>query len=172
MSGPAVLTLLAGSAVIAAGISATVTLVLQHVTSIREDTARRRDIYARALQACAAYREFPFVIRRRRHDDPAAERARLSEALRAVQQDLTFYSAWIESESTDVGNAFRALLKETRTVAGGFMAEAWKKAPAAGDEDMNVAGITYATIEPLERAYLDAVREHLKPWWQQLGRWI
>jgi hypothetical protein len=36
-------------------------------------------LHARALEAVARYYEMPFLIRRRRHDEPSAERVRLTE---------------------------------------------------------------------------------------------
>lgn len=46
---------------------------------VRDERRRRRDIHARALEAVAQYYEMPFLIRRRRHDEPSLERARLTE---------------------------------------------------------------------------------------------
>jgi hypothetical protein len=153
--------ILLGSAVIAALVSAGVSVLLQYWTTYLQEIARRRDLYAKALAACAAYREFPFAIRRRRPDDPVGERQRLSEAIRAVQQDLSFYAAWIQSESIEVSAAYAALLATTRRIAGGYMQAAWTAQAPTTDAEMNISGIDYSEIGPLETAYLDAVRQHL-----------
>ena len=163
----AIVALVLGSAVVAAIISSSISLLLQYSSSYRQDISRRRELYAKALAACAAYREFPFAIRRRRQNDLEGERLRLSEAIRQVQQDLSFYAAWIESESVAVARAYRALLTETRRVAGGYMRDAWNAPAPSTDAEMNIEGISYAEITPLETGYLAAVREHLTPWWRR-----
>jgi hypothetical protein len=50
----------------------------------------------------AAYREFVYVVRRRRHDDPAGDRVRITEAMRAVQHDLSRFEAPMKVERAQV----------------------------------------------------------------------
>ena len=160
-----VLVLLLGSAVIAALVSAAVGLLTQYWTARLQVAARRRELYAKALEACAAYRELPYAIRRRRHDQPEEERIRLSETLRSIQQQLAFYTAWIETESAEVAASYRALVQATRRLAGGHMHSAWEAAAPQSDAQMNITGIEYAELAPLEAAYLASVRDHLALWW-------
>jgi hypothetical protein len=153
-------------ALIAAGIAAVVSLATLWVGGLREAFDRRRGSYAQALAASVAYREFPYAIRRRRHDAPGEERVRLSEALREIQRELAFHSAWIRLEgSAAAAEAYGALVRETRRVAGGYMQDAWKAPPAKSDSDMNIAGIDYGSLEPLERSYLDEVAKD-PSWWR------
>lgn len=158
------LTVLLGSAAVAAVISAVVTLATQGLTLRQQETGRQREMFAKALAACVAYREFPFAIRRRRADQPDAERLRLSEAIRDVQQQLAFYGAWIDTESTEVGEAYRELVRATRTLAGQQMHDAWIDAAATSDENMNIDGIDNAPLVSLEAVYMAAVRKHLSLW--------
>jgi len=68
------------------------------VANVKDRDSRRRDTYARAFQVIAAYKELPYVVRRRRAGDVSAaadERARISEDLRKVQVDLSYFSAWM-----------------------------------------------------------------------------
>lgn len=167
-----VLGLLLGSAVVAALVSAAVGLITQSWTARLQVAARRRELYAKALEACVAYRELPYAIRRRRHDQPEEERIRLSEILRAIQQQLAFYAAWIESESPEVASSYRALVQATRTLAGGQMHAAWEAATARTDAQMNIAGIDYGDLVPLETSYLRSVRDHLAPWWIHFWRLV
>lgn len=167
-----VLGLLLGSAVVAAVVSAAVGLITQYWAARLQIAARRRELYAKALEACVAYRELPYAIRRRRHDQPEEERIRLSEILRAVQQQLAFYTAWIESESPEVAASYRVLIQATRRLAGSQMHAAWEAAAPRSDAQMNVAGIDYSELVSLETSYLTSVRDHLAPWWTRLWRFV
>ena len=155
---------LLGSAVIAAIISAVVTLSSQGMTLRQQEKGRRREMFAKALAGCVAYREFPFAIRRRRADQPEAERIRLSEAIQDVQQQLAFHAAWIDTESTQVGAAYRELLRATRILAGQHMHDAWLAPATTTDDNMNIPGIDYSSLASFEAAYMTAVRKHLSLW--------
>jgi hypothetical protein len=160
----------AAATLIAAAVSALISLITLWIGGLRQVRERRRKAYAEALAACVAYREFPYAIRRRRADAPSEERVRLSETLREVQRELAFNAAWLELEgSAETARAFRELVAETRKVAGGYMHKAWNAPPARADAEMNIARIDYGTIPPLERAYLDEVRQDLA-WWRFLQR--
>jgi hypothetical protein len=87
------------AAVIAALITAAINLWLARRKSREEERARIRNALAEAFQAYASYKEFPYAVRRRRHDQPAEERIRLSEALREVQARLTYFEAWTKTET-------------------------------------------------------------------------
>lgn len=73
-------------AAIVAGIVSLVTVLMEHERARRD---RLREQYAEAFRAYASYREFPYVVRRRT-DNGGDERVRISEALREVQERLTF----------------------------------------------------------------------------------
>ncbi|MGH3947585.1 MAG: hypothetical protein ACRDSE_00440 [Pseudonocardiaceae bacterium] len=161
-------------AVFAAILTATVTACIAMWTARRksreEERARQRDLFAGAFQAYAAYKEMPYAIRRRRHDKPAAERIRLSETTREIQGRLSYFVAWTAAESSTAGNAYAALVRELRKVAGGAMREAWLAEPITNDTAMNIPPtiIDLSSLTPLETAFTDAVRTHLAaiaPWW-------
>jgi hypothetical protein len=97
--------------------------------SREEERARIRHTFAAAFEAYTAYKEFPHAIRRRRGDDPEAERIRLSETLRAVQEKLSYYLAWTQAESAEVGQQYEKLVAEARRVAGRAMHDAWTTRP-------------------------------------------
>jgi hypothetical protein len=161
-------------AVIAAIITATMTACIAVWNARRksreEERARQRDLFAKAFQAYAAYKEMPYAIRRRRHDDAAAERVRLSETTREIQGQLSYFVAWTAAESRTVGEVYDALVRELRKVAGGAMREAWVAEPITDDPAMNIpsAVIDLSSLTPLETAFTEAVRAHLAalaPWW-------
>ncbi|MFG1672904.1 hypothetical protein [Micromonospora sp. NPDC049282] len=157
-------------AVFAAVLTACITVWTARRKSREEERARQRDLFASAFQAYATYKEMPYAIRRRRHDDGAAERVRLSEATREIQSKLSYFTAWTAAESSTVGEAYTALVRELRKVAGGAMREAWQATPITEDPGMNIPPtvIDLSSLPPLETAFTDAVRAHLDalaPWW-------
>jgi hypothetical protein len=125
-----------------------------------------------------AYREFAYVIRRRRAPIPehkeiaGEERVRISEALREVQRDIAHSSAWIRTQpGSEIANKYVDLVAETRRIAGGYMHDAWNEDPLDTDAGMNIAGIDYTPLDDYETAYLDAVRDGLK-FWQVAFPWL
>src|SRR6266498_3816668 len=84
-------------AILAGSFSLIVLVLNMWVSGQRDRDSRRRDTYAKAFSAVVAYKEFPYVVRRRRGGDIVAgeERVRISEDLRHVQEQLSYYSAWM-----------------------------------------------------------------------------
>lgn len=122
---------------------------------------QRRELFAEALAVVVAYSEFPYVVRRRRHDEPAAERVRISEQLREVQQEIAFYQAWIRTESREVARVYDELVVTTRTVMGSQIRKAWQTPPITTDEGMNISDIQRDGLDRLQDDYLAAVKKHL-----------
>lgn len=154
--------------VIAALIAATVTAGIAVWTARRksreEERARQRTVFADAFKAYADYKEMPYAIRRRRHDEPAEERVRLSEIVRDVQGRLSYHTFWTAAESPVVGDAYARLVAEVRVIAGGAMREAWQATPITEDSQMNFNRplLESTSLEPLEKAFLAASQAHLE----------
>jgi hypothetical protein len=150
-------------AVVAAIVGAVVNIALARRRSREEERERVRSTFAEAFQVVAEYKEFPYVIRRRRPDTPEAERIRISEALREVQVRISYYLAWTTFESADVGRTYDELVTQLRRVAGSACHDAWLAAPAAKDEDMNFADrpIDLSALKPHEDAFVAAARQHV-----------
>jgi hypothetical protein len=157
--------------VVAAAVSGIIVLLTFWAAGVRQERSRRQRRYADALAALVAYREFAYVVRRRRAPIPAheeiasEERVRISEALRELQRDLAFHTAWITIEpASDVAARYAELVEQTRRLAGGYMRDAWNAAPVEDDAEMNIADIDYSPLAEYETAYLDAVRRALRFW--------
>lgn len=161
--GGGALGLLLTGAVIAAVIGAVVNTALARRKSLEEERARVRGVFAEAFEAVAAYKEFPYAIRRRRHDEPAAERVRLAEAMSEVQAKLSYYLAWSKAESPEVGHAYAELVTELRKVAGKACHDAWLAPAATADADMNIppAVVDLGGLRSFEDAYVAASAKHL-----------
>jgi hypothetical protein len=161
----------ATATLIAALIAGVIAAVGIWINGLRGDRTHRRELYARGLAATLAYREFPYAIRRRRADVHGEERVRLSEALREVQQELAYCESWLRTERSDrVAAEYRALVVQTREIAGGYMHEAWISPPLEADEGMNIPDIDYSPLEAFERAFLAAARDDLS-WWSEIRWW-
>jgi hypothetical protein len=137
------------------------TLVTIAYNGLRARRDRQREMFARAFAAVADYWEFPYVVRRRRPDEPEAERVRISEALRDVQSRLSFYQAWIATEATKVADAYDELVSATRRIMGEQIHEGWNGPPARSDAEMNISGIRRDGLQDHADVYLAAVHEHL-----------
>ena len=127
----------------------------------RERRTRNREVFAKAYATVQDYKEFPYVIRRRRKGAPEDERLRISSELRKVQADLAFYSAWLKTESPHVHRSFSEFLVQVRGVAGTAMHEAWLAPAAEDDSKMNMPDLGLAALTPYESTYLEEVVDHL-----------
>ena len=167
------LTSVLSASVIAAATSALVNGILARRKSREEECSRIRTVFAEALEAVAAYKEFPYAIRRRDGTEPGKERVRLSEELRHVQSRLTYYTTWIHAESETVGKAYDDLISTLRRVAGGACREAWLAEPITADAQMNIGPdlVDLSSLKPLETAYAAEAEKYLagyvRPWWKR-----
>ncbi|NKW06149.1 hypothetical protein GS938_08975 [Rhodococcus hoagii] len=156
-------------AVLAAIVAAGINIALAVYKDRAEERARLRATFAEAFEAAMQYKEFPYAIRRRRADEPAAERVRLSEEMRAVQAKLSYYEVWTEGESEKVGAAYKNLVTNLRQVAGKACNEAWRADPIHDDASMNISSsvIDLSDLKMHEQAYVNAVRTHCKPFYRR-----
>lgn len=157
-------------AVVAALITACIAVLLARRKSREEERARLRDAFADALRTQAAYKEFPYAIRRRSSERPVDERTRLAEALREIQSQLNVHLAWTALESKDVGHAYENLVRHTRDIAGQAMKAAWESNAVHSDAEMIIprSVVNLGPLKPFEDAYMQAVAHHLNvlaPWW-------
>jgi len=127
----------------------------------RDRMNRRRDIFSKAFIAAVAYQEFPYVVRRRRSSAPEDERIRISTELRAVQADISYYGAWLSTESRRVSAAYEELISKMREIAGHQIHEAWTIEPLTEDTGMNMPDLGLGALTPFKEKYLKEVSSHL-----------
>lgn len=163
---------LIGPAVIAAIVSAVVTLVIAWRRDWLDERARRREMFAEAFSAYTAYKELPFVVRRRRPDRPEEERLRISKALREIQERLSFFTTWMQLEHPEVGQVFDRLVSELRRVAGGEIHRAWTLDPVQADAEMNIGDVDLSALTDVEQEYLKALSKYVRPWRVRLVAWF
>lgn len=124
---------------------------------------RLRECFAEAFAVYTSYKEFPYAIRRRRADQLADERTRLSEELRQLQGKLSYFRAWTQFESSVVGEAYAELILEVRAHAGAAIRAAWQAPPSSADTDMNISldVIDLRALAHFEDRYIAAVDQRL-----------
>jgi hypothetical protein len=154
---------LLSAAVVAAILTAAVNTALARRKTLEEERSRLRTTFAEAFETAMRYKEMPYAIRRRRDDEAGAERVRLSDELRRVQERLSYFSVWIAGESTDVGKSFEALVDALRRVAGSACHDAWMSEPAQTDEAMNIGRdeVDLTELRVYEDDFMAAARRHL-----------
>lgn len=159
----------AALAIISGGLASAIVTLLQNrwLEKRRADEAERarlRQVFAEAYEVYTDYKEFPYLIRRRRGDRPEEERARLVADLTAVQSKLSYYQAWTVFESPSVGEAYGRLVREMRRVVGGAMHAAWTDQPSQGDAGMNISRgvIDLSELDGVEAAYVQAVSARMR----------
>jgi hypothetical protein len=158
---------LLSGAVLAAVIGAIVSVSLAAYRSYLEDRARVRDQLASAMRSVNDYKELPYAIRRRRADEPGAERIRLSESMRATQSQLSYFEAWTGAESKRLGQQYGTLVKTLRSVAGAACRDAWLSAAPKKDSDMNIAPdlVDLREVTNAERLFATEINRHLRWMW-------
>ncbi len=153
-----------GPAIVAAVVSGVVALVTVALAGRRERKDRHRILLADAFAKCQMYKEFPFIVRRRRSDDEAAaDRSRISQELNLVQVALNDYKARLKVETPYIAAAYEALVGATRRVAGAEIHRSWDLAPTAGD-GQHITDVDLAELGVWESHYLEHVKDHLSPW--------
>lgn len=159
---------------LAAILTATVTVLLARRRHLEDERARVADVLSEGSKAVAAYMEMPYAIRRRNHKDPAAERVRLSQEMAKAQADLSFYLAWTAAESATVGAAYEELVTQLRRTAGAACHDAWLDPAPTHDADMNIppAVVDLSPLREYQAAYAAAAQTHLDRYlsWRALAR--
>lgn len=132
------------------------------VNGQRAERERLRRLYADGWAAVQGYKEMAFAVRRRNTEARAAERVRVSEAMREIQKDIAFHEALISRErSGRVAAEYRTLVAKTREIAGGIIRRSWNEEPITSDSEMHSPKIAaeLSALKPFEDCYLSAIAD-------------
>jgi hypothetical protein len=166
-------TTLAAPATVAAVVSGTVALLTGTIAAVRTSSDRRREMFADAYKAYRAYCEMPYAVHRRRHDQPENERARLTEQLREIQEQVGFFEAWTMIEAPAVGNAYADLIAVTRATAGKAITASWERPAITADAQVSVGtSIDLSPLRAHETAYIRTVVRQCHPVRVHLPAWL
>jgi len=138
-----------------------VSLATFFLSGRRSRLDRQRQVFADALEAVMAYREYPFIVFRRNPDDLAAERQRISSNLSELQAKLNGAKGRLRVEDAYVGARYAELVAATRRLAGPMITDAWNRDPAPADKDVHNPGWDFSALDAYDDAYLRAVADHL-----------
>lgn len=162
-------------AVIAAAIGGTIAVITLIVNGRRARSDRQRELFGAAFGDVASYCEYPYIVRRRRHDVPEEERIRITTELSEVQRRLNHNRAVLRVEAPRVARSYTTLVEASRRIAGGAIHEGWNLAPITADTSVHVTDVDLTGIKPYEDAYLTTVADHLAltAWWLRATvRWL
>jgi hypothetical protein len=112
-------------------------------------------------EAVMEYREYPYIIRRRRADEPARERQRISGDLSRVQAKLKAFEARLRVEDPGVGRRYAELVRRTREVTRPLIKAAWDNNPVSEDAEMHAPPYDLLDIDQYDDRYLQSVARHL-----------
>lgn len=147
-------------AVIAAAITGAIAVATLLINGRRTRVDRQRVLFGEVLGDLTTYREFVYIVRRRRHDEPEAERIRISIELSAVQAKLNKHAAVLKVEAPRVAAAYEDLLRISRRIAGGAIRDGWNTEPITEDARIHV-DVDLTPIDAHEHTYLVEVGDHL-----------
>jgi hypothetical protein len=150
------------TALVAAGITAAASLAVGVIGALSayfsSKRDRRRGLYGEATKSALAWREMLYRVRRRQHGDEAG----LVTQFHELQDQLTYYTCWIASESKYMARSYEKLVSGTKAATDPYIAEAWKdpirSLPGDGKPDDEHPNLTSLT-----EAFLADVRSHLSP---------
>lgn len=159
-------------AIVAAVIAGVISLGTFAWAGRRTRLDRQRQVFATAMEAITAYREYPYIVRRRDPDPAKAaeERVRISNDLSKVQASIALHGARLKIEDAYVGERYELLVLATKRVAGALIHKAWDEPGVGADPDVHAPHIDMSELDKYDKAYLQAVRDHLGPWWAPLRR--
>lgn len=89
-------------AVIAAVIAGVIAVITLMVNGRRARADRQRELFGAAFGDVSSYCEYPYIVRRRRHDLPEEERIRITTELSDVQRKLNHNRAVLRVEAPRV----------------------------------------------------------------------
>lgn len=161
--------------VLAANIGAAIAIITLVVNGRRARSDRQRELFGAVFGDIASYCEYPYLVRRRRHDGPEDERIRITTELSEVQRRLNHNRAVLRVEAPRVARSYTTLVEATRRIAGGAIHDGWNLAPITTDTSVHVTDVDLRGIQPYEDAYLSTVADHLAlmPWWlRATARWL
>jgi hypothetical protein len=160
-------TSLLAPALVAAIVSGVVSLTTLWISGRRTQQDRQRQLFADAYKATVTYREFAFIVRRRRKANEPEDRARITSALSQVQMDLSSFEARVRVEAPWVARHYSELVAASRLIAGRLISSGWDQPASDDPKSVHVRDVDFSPLKPYEDACLRAVKYHLRlgPTW-------
>lgn len=158
--------------ILVAGIPAAATIIVGLLAALTAYLANkresRRQLYSEAVKAAVAWDEMLYRVRRRASE----EERELVNRFHDVQCQISYYCAWVGSESKFMKRSYDRLVREIKAATQDLITAAWEEEvrPIPGNA---LDGEAHPNISPLVEAFLKDVRSQLSPWpWRKIAvRW-
>jgi hypothetical protein len=126
---------------------------------------RRRALYAEAVQVIASWKEMLYRVRRRKTDDDPD----LVGQFHGLQDKLTYYCAWIATESKYMSRSYSRLVQQVKAATDALIQQAWDESVRSGSGKAKPDD-----VHPDIGNYLDDFardcRSHLSPFpWRKIA---
>ncbi|MGC1238070.1 MAG: hypothetical protein WA860_04695 [Acidimicrobiales bacterium] len=133
-----------------------------YLASMRE---RRRALYSEAVQAIVGWKEMLYRVRRRGPD----QGRELVSTFHDLQDKLSYYEAWIGSESKYMSRSYARLTREVKTTTMPLIQNAWADPIRTLPGSATVDDV-HPNIDPPLQEFLADVRSHLSPFfWRKIA---
>jgi hypothetical protein len=158
-------------ALLVAGIAAAATVIVGLLAALAAYLAskreRRRDLYSEAVRAVVGWKEMVYRLRRRE----AGQERELINHFHTLQDQLSYYQAWIGSDSKYMKRSYDRLVKGVKDRTEKLITDAWKERIRAKPGNAR-PGDVHPELSDLVDSFLRDVRSHLSPWpWRKLAVW-
>lgn len=129
---------------------------------------RRRLLYGEAVRAAVRWKEMLYRVRRRGKADDQD----LVQRFHELQDDLSYYEAWIGAESPYMKRSYDRFVKMVKDSTQGLIQDAWA-IPPRPDPTQTPPDEEHPDLSRHVDAFLKDVRSHVSPWpWRKLAvRW-
>jgi hypothetical protein len=143
-------------------VAGVVAIVNSAVGRKNEHDDRRREQYAGAYRAALEWCEAVYRVRRRNPD--GSQDHDIVERLHDLQERIAFYEGWLSTESESLGRAYGDFLRAVLAECEPLLKDAWSRLgrpptePKPEDEKS-------PDLSDAKAAFCEAVRRHMRPWW-------
>ncbi len=128
---------------------------------------RRRTLYSEATKAAVAWKEMLYRVRRRGEKGESA----LIERFHDLQDDLSYYEAWVGAESRYMRRSYDRLVSKVKNETEDLIRTAWATRPRVNPTETPPDEVHPDLTRHVED-FLRDVRSHLSPWpWRKLAMW-
>jgi len=126
---------------------------------------RRRVLYSEAVQAIVGWKEMLYRVRRRGSD----QSRELITSFHDLQDKLSYYEAWIGSESKYMSRSYSLLTGAVKAITMPLIQQAWTE-PIRLEPGGATKDDVHPNIDLPVRNFLTDVRSHLSPFfWRKIA---
>lgn len=152
-------------AVIAAFATVTVAIIGALAAYLSAKRDRRRRLYGEAVRAAMAWQELLYRVRRRGEDEGRA----LVHRFHTAQDQLSYYQAWVASDSKYMARSYERLVREVKTATEALIREAWDS-PVREIPGNARPGDSHPDLRHAQWRFMADVRSHLSPFpWRRVA---